>query len=145
MHYREIQPNAAAARFVKCYWLLEDGEPSPSIQRVVPDGRAQLILNLGHPYEALTERGWQRQPRRFFIGQITAPLLLRATGPFRMIGINFHPHAASQLLRIPMYELTDSRSRFSRRLLGRIVPAIGSDRRATLAAGVVPGPGPYHW
>jgi hypothetical protein len=49
MHYREIQPNAAAARFVKCYWLLEDGEPPPSIQRVVPDGRAQLILNLGHP------------------------------------------------------------------------------------------------
>jgi AraC-like DNA-binding protein len=108
MHYREIQPNAAAARFVKCYWLLEDGEPSPSIQRVVPDGRAQLILNLGRPYEALTERGWQRQPRRFFIGQITAPLLLRATGPFRMIGINFHPHAASQLLGIPMCELTDT-------------------------------------
>jgi AraC-like DNA-binding protein len=108
MHYREIQPNAAAARFVKCYWLLEDGEPPPSIQRVVPDGRAQLILNLGHPYEALTERGWQRQPRRFFIGQITAPLLLRATGPFRMIGINFHPHAASQLLGIPMCELTDT-------------------------------------
>jgi AraC-like DNA-binding protein len=108
MHYREIKPNASAARFVKCYWLLEDSEPSSSAQRIVPDGRAQLILNLGRPYQAQTNRGWQLQPKCFFIGQITAPLLLRATGPFRMIGINFHPHAASQLLKIPMCQLTDT-------------------------------------
>jgi AraC-like DNA-binding protein len=110
MRYREIKPNASAARFVKCYWLLEDDAPSSSLQRVVPDGRAQLILNLGRPYEAQTNRGWQLQPQCFFIGQITSPLLLRATGPFRMIGINFHPHTASQLLKIPipMCELTDT-------------------------------------
>jgi AraC-like DNA-binding protein len=108
MRYREINPNASAARFVKCYWMIEDDAPSASPQRVVPDGRAQLILNLAHPYEALTKRGWQLQPQCFFIGQITAPLLLRASGPFRMIGVNFHPHTASQLLKIPMCELTDT-------------------------------------
>ena len=108
MHYREIKPNASAARFVKCYWLLEDDAPLSSVQRVVPDGRAQLILNLGDPYEAQTNRGWQLQPQFFFIGQITSPLLIRATGPFRMIGINFYPHTASQLLKIPMCELTDT-------------------------------------
>jgi AraC-like DNA-binding protein len=108
MHYREIKPNAFAARFVKCYWLIEDDAPLPNPQRVVPDGRAQLILNLAHPYETLTKRGWQLQPQCFFIGQITAPLLLRASGPFRMIGINFHPHTASQLLKLPISELTDT-------------------------------------
>jgi AraC-like DNA-binding protein len=108
MHYREFKPNAFAARFVKCYWLIEDDAPLPNPQRVVPDGRAQLILNLAHPYETLTKRGWQLQPQCFFIGQITAPLLLRASGPFRMIGINFHPHTASQLLKLPISELTDT-------------------------------------
>jgi hypothetical protein len=113
MQYREIKPSASAARFVKCYWLLEDGlledgAPSSSRQRVVPDGRAQLILNLGRPYEVQTERGWQLQPQCFFIGQITAPLVLRASGPFKMIGINFHPHTASQLFKIPICELTDT-------------------------------------
>jgi AraC-like DNA-binding protein len=108
MRYREIRPNASAARFVKCYWLMEDDAPLPNPQRIVPDGRAQLILNLAHPYEALTKRGWQLQPQCFIIGQITAPLLLRASGPFKMIGINFHPHTASEFLNIPMCELTDS-------------------------------------
>jgi AraC-like DNA-binding protein len=113
MQYREIKPNASAARFVKCYWLLEDGlledgAPTSSHQRVVPDGRAQLILNLGRPYEVQTEQKWQLQPQCFFIGQITAPLVLRASGPFRMIGINFHPHTAGQLLKISMCELTDT-------------------------------------
>ena len=108
MRYREFMPNASAARLVKCYWLLEDGEPSPALQRVVPDGRAQLILNLAHPYEARSASGWQLQPQCFFIGQITAPLMLRASGPLRMIGINFHPHTAGQLLNIPMSDLTDT-------------------------------------
>jgi hypothetical protein len=108
MRYREIKPKASAARFVKCYWLMEDDAPVPNPQRIVPDGRAQLILNLAHPYEALTKRGWQLQPQCFFIGQITAPLLLRASGPFKMIGINFHPHAASEFLKVPICDLTDT-------------------------------------
>jgi uncharacterized protein DUF6597 len=65
MRYLEIKPNASAARFVKCYWLMEDAAPLPNPQRIVPDGRAQLILNLAHPYEALTKRGWRLQPQCF--------------------------------------------------------------------------------
>ena len=102
MRYVEIAPSAAAARFVKTYWFLEDDAPSLDAQRIVPDGRAELILNLGTPYEART-----LQPKCFLMGQISGPLMVRATGPVRIAGVRFHPHMAGAFLRIPIAELTD--------------------------------------
>ena len=46
MHYREIQPSAAAAKFVRCYWTLED-DGLAGLQRIVPDGRPELIPKPG--------------------------------------------------------------------------------------------------
>lgn len=107
MRYRESKPSAAMSRFVRCYWVLEDDDAS-RVQRIVPDGRAELILNLGQPYEAQKDGVWSRQPECFLIGQITGPLVLRATGPVRIIGVTFHPHTAGELLKVPMSEMTDA-------------------------------------
>jgi len=56
MEYREIKPNAGASRFIKCYWLLEGDSAQTSaendVQRIVPDGRTELIFNLGRPFAA---------------------------------------------------------------------------------------------
>src|SRR5438874_12355073 len=108
MRYQEIMPSASAGRFVQCYWMLEDAAPEPGVQRIVPDGRAELIVNLGLPFELQTEAGWKRQPRCFFFGQITGPLLIRPAGPIRTIGIRFHPHTAGRLLKLPICEMTDT-------------------------------------
>jgi AraC-like DNA-binding protein len=108
MNYVQIRPHAAAARFVQCYWMLEDAAGSEGMQRIVPDGRPALILNWGQPFESYADGVWTRQPGCFFVGQITGPLLLRPSGPAAMLGISFHPHGAAQLLRVPMRELTDS-------------------------------------
>jgi len=102
MQYVEIAPSAVAARFVKTYWFLEDDAPSLDAQRIVPDGRAELIVNLGSPYEART-----LQPKYFLMGQITGPLVVRATGPVKIAGVRFHPHMAGAFLRVPIAELTD--------------------------------------
>jgi AraC-like DNA-binding protein len=107
MRYREIKPSAAMSLFVRCYWVLEDDDAS-RVQRIVPDGRAELILNLGESYEAQRDGQWTRQPECFLIGQITGPLVLRASGPVRIIGVTFHPHTAGRLLKVPMIELTDT-------------------------------------
>ena len=47
MNYVQIRPHAAAARFVQCYWMLEDAADSSGMQRIVPDGRPALIFELG--------------------------------------------------------------------------------------------------
>jgi AraC-like DNA-binding protein len=111
MHYREFGPGGNASRFVERYWVLEGAAPG-AVQRVVPDGRPELILNLGQPFESLQNGRWKTQPRCFMAGQLTGPLLLRAPGPTRILGVRFRPGGAAQLLGMPMQELTD-----------RVVPA----------------------
>src|SRR6476469_4664572 len=86
MHYREFAPGEDAGRFVDRYWVLEGAAPG-AVQRVVPDGRPELIVNLGQPFESLDEGEWRTQPRCFLAGQLTGPLLLRAAGATRILGV----------------------------------------------------------
>jgi len=104
VRYREIQPSAQLAQCVDSFWILDhDGTPDP--QRVVPDGHAELILNLGEPFEYLHNGRWRRQPRAFFAGQIEGPLMLRASGRAKILGVRFTPHGAAAALTPPMHEL----------------------------------------
>ena len=107
MRFREISPGAASAGFVDRFWILEDNRPK-TVQRVVPDGRPELILNLGQPFECLRDGQWVVQPRCFLAGQLEGPLLLRTSGAASILGIRFHPQGAGQLFGIPMQELTGS-------------------------------------
>src|SRR6267154_146485 len=106
MRYREIKPRGADRQFVECYWTLEHkgGEPA-AVQKVVPDGYPELILNLGDPFECLHDDGWRVQPGCFLSGQITGPLLLRPSGPAHIIGVRFLPQGAGQWLGLPMQGL----------------------------------------
>ena len=106
MLYREFAPGEDAARFVDRYWVLEGAAPG-TVQRVVPDGRPELILNLGQPFESLNDGEWRTQPQCFLAGQLTGPLLLRSAGATRILGVRLRPGGAGQLLGMPMEELTD--------------------------------------
>ena len=108
MEYREIRPSGAVRRYIRCYWFLEDDSPLLSVQRIVPDGRSELVLNLGQPFESQRQGHWSRQPQSFLVGQITGPMLIRPGGPTRTFGVRFHPHGAAQLLKLPIHEVTDS-------------------------------------
>ena len=107
MQYREIRPGPAVARYIQCYWLLEDDSPADAPQRIVPDGRPELILNFAQPFENYFRGAWHAQPDCFFVGQITGPMLLRAKGPARTLGVRFHPYGASQFFGMPVRELTN--------------------------------------
>lgn len=104
--YREILPSRALRSFVHRFWILENESLEHAApQRVVPDGRSELILNWESPFEAFGAGEWQGQPRCFLAGQIDGPLLLKPKGPTKMLGIRFHPHGVAMLFGEPMYEL----------------------------------------
>src|SRR5689334_14198786 len=103
--YRELRPPQPLRSFVEAFWTLEHEGADAAPQRVVPDGHAELILNLGRPFESFDAGHWRGQPRYFFAGQIERPLLLRAAGPARIIGIRFHPHGAARVFGPPMQDL----------------------------------------
>lgn len=104
MHYREIHPEGPASEVIDRLWFLE--LESGPVQRIVPDGHPELILNLGHPFESQQNGTWQKQPESFLVGQLTGPMQIRPTGRARIMGIRFRPEGAAALLRLPMHELT---------------------------------------
>jgi len=89
MKYQEIKPGPAASRFIKCYWVLEDDSPMAMAQTIVPDGRSEVIINLGQPFQQATEGNWLSQPEIFFVGQITGPLVIRPQTQLEQLGSAF--------------------------------------------------------
>jgi AraC-like DNA-binding protein len=106
VRYHEIRPSAPLRPFVKTFWILEHDGDDAAPQRVVPDGRPEVILNWCEPFESLQDGRWRSQARCFFAGQFDSPLMLKPRGPARTLGIRFHPDGAARIFAAPMHELS---------------------------------------
>jgi AraC-like DNA-binding protein len=107
MEYQEFPPSPSLARIVECLWTLsgEANDLSIAAQPVLPDGRPELVLHFGDPFERLHPDGAvERQPSVIFAGQLTSQLTLRPTGRICALGVRFHPHGAASLLKVPQHE-----------------------------------------
>ena len=108
MQYEEHRPLPALTPFVERVWTLE-GHASMlrgALQPVLPDGRPELILHLGDPFDRIPEEGRpERQDDLIFAGQLTSQLVLRPTGAIKVLGLRFEPFGASALFRVPQHEL----------------------------------------
>jgi AraC-like DNA-binding protein len=67
----------------------------------------ELILNFGAEFVQHCEGHRELQPRNFFVGQMTGPILISPTGAVQLIGIRFHPGGTAPFLRLPLHEITD--------------------------------------
>ena len=127
MRYRERLPPPSLASVVERIWTLEGdaGESGGPPQPVLPDGRPELVLHFGDPFqrigEGIAERTGERTSERLptpaseqrgerqapilFAGQLSARLLLRPEGRIAVLGIRLRPHGAAALLPIPQREL----------------------------------------
>jgi AraC-like DNA-binding protein len=105
--YREFDPLPALADVIDCLWTLEGHASSDSAaEPILPDGRPELIVHLGQPFERLTADGQAEfQPSVIFAGQLPEQLLLRPRGHVAVFGVRFHPHGAAAILPAPQYEL----------------------------------------
>jgi AraC-like DNA-binding protein len=110
MQYREIQPGRLLSPFIECFWTLE-GEPDPSEstpERILPDGCVEIILSFADRFAEIGELSEEKlQPCHFLVGQMTRPVIIKATGSVRLIGIRFHPGGTFPFVRVPMHEVTD--------------------------------------
>jgi AraC-like DNA-binding protein len=109
--YAEFAPSPRLAREVRCIWIFEAdasrGEPLP--ERIVPDGRPELIVHFGEPFLETLDGRETRQPRAVFAGQISRPLWLRPGGAAGVLGVRFHAFGARKFLGMPLLEHTDAR------------------------------------
>ena len=101
MEYREHAPCAPLAPFVRCYWTLRDPEPSAArpLERVVPDGRMEVIFHLAEPFRRLAADGSTHPQRPAVVaGQLAAGLLLQPGRTVDLFAVRFQPWGAARLL-----------------------------------------------
>ncbi len=109
MDYREFAPPASLAPFVERIWTLTGPamECEGGAQPVLPDGRPELVIHFGEPFERHDEGvGVTQQAHVLLAGQLTAQLTLRPTGVIAVLGVRFHPFGGAAFVRGPLHQLT---------------------------------------
>ena len=109
MVYRAFPPHPRLARHVACLWYLrKDADPSAATDRVLPDGRMELVFNLRTPFSQADAAGrFVRQPPAILAGQLTRFALLRSTAEAEVLAVRFTPAGAHAIFRRDLDELTD--------------------------------------
>ncbi len=108
MDYLELPAPPPLDGIVHCFWFLRGAEAAGEPQVIVTDGRLEIILHRGDPFERRNGDGsWHAQAPTLVSGQLSAPLTLRATGWTDLVGIRFRTAAASTILRCPLAWLAD--------------------------------------
>ena len=88
MDYVEHAPPADLHRHLQCLWILRDDAPGDAIQVIYPDGRCELLAELGVPLRFHGENGEIRADQALaFAGQQLGPIRLQATGAVHCIGV----------------------------------------------------------
>lgn len=80
-----------------------------SAEPVIPDGCAELIVNLGAPFEQRAHGSdvFREQPAVIVNGQLHGAVSLRSHGTVRLVGVRLQPWALGGLIRLPAHQLTD--------------------------------------
>ncbi len=107
MQYREYAPVPSLASIVDRVWTLDgDSRELAGAQPVLPDGRPEIILHLGDPFDRVQPGGAREcQPHAIFAGQLLTPLDLRATGRVSVVGVRLQPYGAAALVSDPQHQL----------------------------------------
>jgi AraC-like DNA-binding protein len=112
MGYEEFPPAPELRDHVRCVWRFDAGasEGARPPERIVPDGRCELVLHYGDLFMESGEDGVEQvQSRALFAGQLSRPLWLRPTGRAGVIGVRFNPAGARSFLGCSLGEVTDRR------------------------------------
>jgi AraC-like DNA-binding protein len=94
MLYLERRPHPALAPFIKTLWYACDPEATHRHERVLPNGRAQIVISLARDY--LTDANHpidplQRSPAAIFLGLYSHHQQIDTIDLTELIGILFHP------------------------------------------------------
>lgn len=135
VHYEEHAPPIELAPIADCFWSLraDPGPDAGAVERVIPDGCAEIIVQLGDRFVEVAASGGDGtlQPRAFVVGPLSRGLALRPLGRVLTFGIRIRPQAIGRVLGDAAHRFQDRvepiDSVFGRRGLD-LATALGSAR-----------------
>ena len=92
---------------MECYWILDNNDPAPKQQKIIPDGYPEIIFHYGDPYRILIKEDWEIQSDFLLAGQITKYFYLENSGRTGTIGIKLKPTALRHLFNLVMNKYVD--------------------------------------
>lgn len=107
MHFLRVPPPPALQDLVREFWIVENPDPTPIEQKIIPDGYCEIIFHYGDPYRIKLNDTWQTQERILFSGQISKYFFVQNMGMTGMFGIKLMPYAPAQLFGGYMPDFTD--------------------------------------
>lgn len=108
MAFYRYEPSESLLGLIDCYWIIENDNPQPVEQKIIPDGFPEIIFHYGDPYRIKLRNKWNVQPSALLAGQLTKFFLLENTGRSYVVGIKLKPAAITHLFGIAMHEVTDN-------------------------------------
>jgi AraC-like DNA-binding protein len=94
MLYLERHPHPALSPFIKTLWYVRDPQATHRHERVLPTGRAQIVINLAHDYLTDANRPTdplEHSPAAIFLGIYSRHQQIDTIDLTELIGILFHP------------------------------------------------------
>ncbi|WEK18469.1 MAG: helix-turn-helix domain-containing protein [Candidatus Pedobacter colombiensis] len=107
MKFIKIAPHSSLTQLVECYWMMQSDDPTPRIEKIIPDGFTELIFNYGSVYKAKINKEWHVQSPNLLAGQISSYFYLENTGPTGSFAIKLKPAALTQLFNLSMDHYLD--------------------------------------
>jgi len=107
MPFYRYEPPDVLRMLIECYWIIEDDNPEPIQQKIIPDGFPEIIFHYGDSYRIKLGNEWELQTKSLLAGQLTNYFFLENTGRSGVLGIKLKPAAITHLFNISMRELTD--------------------------------------
>jgi AraC-like DNA-binding protein len=106
MNYSTVIPESKLKPVVECFWSVTGTDTEQ--QKIIPDGFPEMIFHFGDPYEIFDQdTKASTQGNILMSGQISRPIVLRATGRSDVFGIKFKPAGIWKLLQVNMSTLKD--------------------------------------
>lgn len=97
---------AELAGFVEQLWYSE-GTISHPRERILPNGKIELIVNFGDPYRLVEGSGVERMSTGVVTGMQSRPIVIEGPRRHSVLGVRLHPAGAYALLATPMHEVSD--------------------------------------
>jgi AraC-like DNA-binding protein len=111
MMSRIYRPVAPLSRFIDFFWFHKDLVSTHRLERVLPEGTFELVINLDPIPRKLFDRDDLRRYRKFrrawLSGTQSEFLVIDALPCSSMMGIHFRPGGAAPFLGMPATELRD--------------------------------------
>jgi len=123
MDYKVQYPSPPLAPYIKQYWAMEGhlGRDAEHVQRIVPNGFAELIFYFGDLPENI-DRPESQKARSVVNGQQSDYYNLRVTGSLSLLSVTFTPQGTRFFFNLPISEI------YNRNLPLRILTGPVADR-----------------